>query len=108
MMTSESVPPKPLEVSIQDQEKAEEYKKQANDFYAKGNFEAAIQFYSNAISLNPTVAAFYSNRSIANFKLEFYGAALADASAAIEIDSRYVKGAQLIELMVLQFLLRLL
>ena len=90
MMTAQQ--PQPLEVSSKDKENAEEFKQIANTYFSSSKWEKAIESYSQAISLNPTVAAYYSNRSIANFKLEFYGAALADADSCLEVDPKFVKG----------------
>lgn len=54
-------------------------------------FEDAVECYSEAIDLNPTVAVYYGNRSFANLKMENYGYALADASRALELDKTYIK-----------------
>ena len=54
-------------------------------------YQEAIEWYSKAITLDPTVAVYYGNRSIAHLKLENYGFALRDASATLEIDHTYIK-----------------
>ena len=54
-------------------------------------FEEAIDFYSQAIELNPNVAVYYGNRSFAYLKMESYGYALLDATKALELDKTYVK-----------------
>lgn len=54
-------------------------------------FSEAVDVYSEAISVNPTVPAYYGNRSIAYMKTESYGYALADASKALELDKTYMK-----------------
>jgi len=56
------------------------------------DYNKAIYLYSKAIELNPTVAVYYGNRSIAYLKTECFGYALYDASKAIELDKTYVKG----------------
>ncbi|GFG29986.1 hypothetical protein Cfor_03613, partial [Coptotermes formosanus] len=56
------------------------------------DYNKAIDLYSKAIELNPTVAVYYGNRSIAYLKTECFGYALNDASKAIELDKTYVKG----------------
>lgn len=56
------------------------------------NYTKAIDLYSKAIELNPTVAVYFGNRSFAYLKTEFFGYALLDASKAIELDKNYVKG----------------
>jgi len=43
-------------------------------------FDQAIDFYSKAIDFNPTMAAYYGNRSFAHLQTESYGCALVDAS----------------------------
>lgn len=55
------------------------------------NFEVAIEYYTKAIELNPSVAAYYGNRSFAYLKTESYGYALTDASKALDLDGKYVK-----------------
>ncbi len=56
-------------------------------------FDDAIKLYSKAIELNPTVATYYGNRSIAYLKTEGYGYALSDASKALDLDKAYIKVA---------------
>ena len=55
------------------------------------HFEQAIEYYTKAIEVNPSVAVYYGNRSIAHLKMESYGYALADASKALELDKMYLK-----------------
>ncbi|XP_035169822.1 serine/threonine-protein phosphatase 5-like, partial [Oxyura jamaicensis] len=56
------------------------------------DYEKAVKYYSRAIELNPTNAIYYGNRSLAYLRTECYGYALADATRAIELDKKYVKG----------------
>uniref|UniRef100_A0A8C0MHI2 Serine/threonine-protein phosphatase n=2 Tax=Caniformia TaxID=379584 RepID=A0A8C0MHI2_CANLF len=72
--------------------RAEELKTQANDYFKAKDYENAIKFYSQAIELNPSNAIYYGNRSLAYLRTECYGYALADATRAIEIDKKYIKG----------------
>lgn len=51
----------------------------------------AITFYTEAINLNPFVAAYYGNRSFAYLRTECFGYALADANKALELDKTYIK-----------------
>lgn len=51
-----------------------------------------MKYYSSAIELNPTNAIYYGNRSLAYLRTECYGYALADATRAVELDKKYVKG----------------
>lgn len=59
---------------------------------AAKDYENAIKFYSQAIELNPNSAIYYGNRSLAYLRTECYGYALADATRAIELDKKYIKG----------------
>ncbi|VTJ71005.1 Hypothetical predicted protein [Marmota monax] len=72
--------------------RAEELKTQANDYFKAKDYENAIKFYSQAIELNPSNAIYYGNRSLAYLRTECYGYALGDATRAIEIDKKYIKG----------------
>ncbi|KAI8895547.1 Metallo-dependent phosphatase-like protein [Globomyces pollinis-pini] len=88
MMTTQLLP---LHVSDDDREKAEQLKSVANKHFANHDYENAIDFYTQAISFNPKAPAYFSNRSIAHFKMELYGAALSDATEAIQLDPNFVK-----------------
>ncbi|GAB1291620.1 Serine/threonine-protein phosphatase 5 [Apodemus speciosus] len=72
--------------------RAEELKTQANDYFKAKDYENAIKFYSQAIELNPNNAIYYGNRSLAYLRTECYGYALGDATRAIELDKKYIKG----------------
>ena len=80
-----------LQVTDFDKQKAEELKDLANKFYADNKLETAVNYYTEAISYNPYVASYYTNRSIANFKLELFGSALSDADEALKIDGKFIK-----------------
>jgi serine/threonine-protein phosphatase 5 len=70
---------------------AEECKSRANQLFQAKHFDQAIEYYTRAIELDNSVAAFYANRAFAYLKMECYGLALADADKAIELDPGYVK-----------------
>lgn len=72
-------------------EKAEELKKEGNLRYSEGKLEEAIELYTEGISNNPQNHVLYANRSIANFKMEYYKLALDDANKAIELNRTYLK-----------------
>ena len=55
-------------------------------------YDEAINLYSKAIELNPNVAVYYGNRSLAYLKTECFGYALNDATKAIDLDKNYIKG----------------
>lgn len=81
-----------VSVSPENIKKAEKIKEEANNCFKKQDYNKAIDLYSQAIELNPTVAVYYGNRSIAYLKTECFGYALNDATKAIELDKAYVKG----------------
>eukprot|EP00794_Sanderia_malayensis_P017605 gene17605-19358_t len=81
-----------LEISDDDKKEAETVKNEANVFFKDRKYDKAIELYSRAIDKNPTVAAYYGNRSICHTRLECFGLALSDANKCLELDKKYVKG----------------
>ncbi|XP_043256603.1 serine/threonine-protein phosphatase 5 [Colletes gigas] len=79
-------------ISPEDATRAEKFKEEANECFKNQNYIKAIELYSTAIEVNPTVAVYYGNRSFAYLKTECFGYALTDASKAIELDKNYIKG----------------
>lgn len=72
----------------------EEFKTKANDYFRKGRYQEAMDYYTKAIEaeeLTKETALCFGNRSFAACKLEQYGQALNDANKAIELDPRYIK-----------------
>ncbi|KAI8825656.1 Serine/threonine-protein phosphatase 5 [Fimicolochytrium jonesii] len=92
MASGDPVDVAPLNVTDADKAKAEAAKDAANKLFAAKNYEQAIEKYTEAISHNPNVAAYYANRGFAYIRSEFYAAAIRDADKAIELDPTYVKG----------------
>ncbi|KAJ3158659.1 Serine/threonine-protein phosphatase 5 [Geranomyces michiganensis] len=82
----------PLPVSDVDAKKAELSKDEANKLFAAKKYDEAVEKYTEAISRNPNVAAYYANRAFSYIKNEYYAAAIRDADKAIELDPTYVKG----------------
>jgi len=70
---------------------AEKLKAEANDFFKKQNYEAAIATYNKAIDAAPEAPVLYSNRSLAHLRSESPGLALADAAKAIQLDPAFLK-----------------
>jgi tetratricopeptide (TPR) repeat protein len=64
----------------------------ANASLNDGHFTEAIHLYSTALSHLPDNAIILSNRALAYIKIENYGLAIQDASAAIAADPAYPKG----------------
>lgn len=78
--------------SVLELQKAEELKAAANAAFQAHKFSKAVDLYTQAIGLDSHNAVYWANRAFAHTKLEEYGSAVEDASRAIDIDQKYVKG----------------
>jgi len=56
-----------------------------------GNFQEAVDFYTQAINSNPKNAVYFANRAAACSKMGNHNAAVSDAQAAVELDPKYSK-----------------
>ncbi|CAH1790760.1 unnamed protein product, partial [Owenia fusiformis] len=79
------------DITQSNKEEADTLKEKANEYFKDKDFNQAITFYTLAIETNPTIAAYYGNRSFAYLKTECYGYALTDANKALELDRTYLK-----------------
>ena len=75
-----------MESSSNQKAKAEELKKTGNEFFKKKDFEKAVEFYSQAIELDPSNHIYYSNRAQAYRLLKLYGEANADYDRSLQIE----------------------
>jgi serine/threonine-protein phosphatase 5 len=75
----------------QNEEMALKLKDQGNEQLLKGHLLQAIGWYSEALEYAPTNVVILSNRAQAYIKVENYGLAMADATAALESDPKYAK-----------------
>ncbi|KAJ2317138.1 Hsp90 cochaperone, partial [Coemansia sp. RSA 2681] len=71
---------------------ANELKAKGNEAFAAGNHAAAIDFFSQAIELDPSNHVLYSNRSASHSSLKNYTDALADAEKTVELMPAWAKG----------------
>lgn len=71
---------------------AEELKKKGNECFRNGQYQKAIEHYTEAVTANPDNALVLSNRSLAFSKLNDYPSALADACKCVEIRPQWAKG----------------
>lgn len=62
-------------------ERAQAAKAEGNAHFVAAKYEDAKDSYSRAITFDPTVAVFFSNRSACELKLEQFGLAIEDAGA---------------------------
>ena len=74
-----------------DPEKAEELRKQGNEFYESGDFPGAVKAYTEGLRRDPNSKAIYSNRSAAYIKLMEFPSAMKDAEKCLQIDPNFVK-----------------
>lgn len=79
------------EVSEEDKKKAEDLKASGNKEVAAGNYDQAVELYTQAINLNPNNPIYYCNRAAAYSSLSLHDKAIKDAKKALEIDPKYAK-----------------
>ncbi len=70
---------------------AQKFKNIGNELLKTTDFEGAIENYTKAIELNPTVEIYFSNRAQAHIKMENYGLAISDSTKSIELNPKYTK-----------------
>ncbi|WFD44572.1 protein-serine/threonine phosphatase [Malassezia psittaci] len=90
-LTNETAEVDPNLSEDQRQEQAIQMKDAGNRYFVQGNYVQAKQCYTQAIALNPKVAAIFSNRAACELKLEQHGLAIEDAGKAIELDAKFAK-----------------
>ncbi|KAB5593889.1 DnaJ like protein [Ceratobasidium theobromae] len=66
---------------------AEAVKEQGNEQFRKGQYDRAIELYSEAISLNPNEPSYLTNRAASYMAIKRFGPALADCQAAASLQS---------------------
>merc|ERR1711962_807806 len=76
----------------QSQQLADAKKEEGNNLYKDHKYTEALACYTEAITICPTCAAFYGNRSATYIMLNKYKEGLADAQLAIQLDTGFVKG----------------
>ncbi|KAK1892440.1 Tetratricopeptide repeat protein 28 [Dissostichus eleginoides] len=64
---------------------------QSNEACQRGDFQAAIHLYTNALQADPQNCILFSNRSAARLKLGHHQAALEDAEKACELNPKWPK-----------------
>uniref|UniRef100_A0A671YF15 Tetratricopeptide repeat domain 28 n=1 Tax=Sparus aurata TaxID=8175 RepID=A0A671YF15_SPAAU len=64
---------------------------QSNEACQRGDFQAAVHLYTNALQADPQNCILYSNRSAALLKLGQHQAALDDAEKACELNPKWPK-----------------
>ncbi|RZC63896.1 hypothetical protein C5167_025647 [Papaver somniferum] len=77
--------------TISASEQAELCKKDGNFKFSKERFAAAIEAYTEAITLCPDVPVYWTNRALCHRKREEWGRAEEDCRKALELDSNSTK-----------------
>eukprot|EP00960_Hanusia_phi_P064852 765939-Hanusia_phi.AAC.6 len=70
---------------------AEAFKAQGNQRFEARSFKEAVKLYSKAITLDPSVPSYYSNRAAAWLMLGAYHECISDCKAAIELDPTHAR-----------------
>ncbi|XP_073504686.1 E3 ubiquitin-protein ligase CHIP isoform X2 [Phyllobates terribilis] len=70
---------------------AQELKEQGNRLFVARKYQEAISCYSKAITRNPSIAVYYTNRTLCYLKIQQPDKALADCKHALELDCQSVK-----------------
>ncbi|KAF0720361.1 Aste57867_372 [Aphanomyces stellatus] len=77
-------------------EQAQAMKEKGNACFAKHKYNAAVDFYTEAILLQSGVAAFYTNRALSYLHLEKWTKAQDDCHQAIKLDASNAKAFYLL------------
>jgi stress-induced-phosphoprotein 1 len=71
---------------------ADEAKAKGNAAFSSGDFNSAVNHFTDAINLTPTNHVLFSNRSAAHASLNHYDEALSDAKKTVELKPDWGKG----------------
>ncbi|KAF9481703.1 putative stress-induced protein STI1 [Pholiota conissans] len=77
--------------SAEDKAQAEKFKQTGNAQMSTKDYDAAIDSYDKAISLDPTNPVYYSNRAAAYSSKGDHLAAVGDAEKAISVDAKHAQ-----------------
>jgi len=79
-------------LEISKEELAEKRKNEGNEEFKKKRYAAALNRYTEAVTLNPNLASAFSNRSLVHYTIKNYQIAVEDAEQCIRADSSFLKG----------------
>lgn len=75
---------------------ADKLKVMGNEYFKKGRFSAAIEAYTEAITLDPSEAVFFTNRALCYHKKKEWARVVADCTQAVQLSTKSVKGYYLL------------
>ncbi|XP_027336884.1 E3 ubiquitin-protein ligase CHIP-like [Abrus precatorius] len=84
------------------EKQAEQLRINGNNYFKKYRFGAAIDAYTEAITLSPNVAVYWTNRAICHSKRNDWRRVEEDSRHAIELDNNSVKAHYMLGLALLQ------
>ncbi|KAI8049225.1 hypothetical protein BDF22DRAFT_700042 [Syncephalis plumigaleata] len=79
------------ELTEEDIKQAEDLKNKGNTAVSQKDFKAAIDFYTQAIKINPENAVYYSNRAAAYSQDNRHDMAVTDAQTALKINPQFAR-----------------
>ncbi|KAL3701223.1 hypothetical protein R1sor_019245 [Riccia sorocarpa] len=85
------------------QKQAEAAKKKGNEYFKKEKLGAAIDAYTEAITLCPEVPVYWTNRALCERKRNEWEKVEADCRKALELDNKSVKGHYFLGLALLHY-----
>ncbi|CAL8085374.1 unnamed protein product [Calicophoron daubneyi] len=62
-----------------------------NRLFASGQFQEAVRYYTYAITKQPNISSYYSNRALSYVQMQEYAKALPDCRRSIELDESNLK-----------------
>lgn len=74
------------------EDKGKSFNESANQLFLKNEYQKALELYNKAVESEPNNHLYIGNRAMCHLKLENFGLAIEDASKAVELDPKYVKG----------------
>lgn len=72
-------------------EKSDALKAQGNDAYGCGDYEEALEMYTQALAIDPLNVPAYSNRALVHSKLGNDAQGIEDCLSGLKIDPKFVK-----------------
>ncbi|KAI7697493.1 E3 ubiquitin-protein ligase CHIP [Sarcoptes scabiei] len=79
-------------IGVKKEMTALELKNEGNKYFTLHKYEDALQFYSQAIDRNPTIATLFTNRALCHLKMKNWEFACDDCRKSLDLDQNLIKG----------------